>query len=263
MWVTARAAVPNFTIGNSDIMRFDRPMTRHPSALVALACLVAGCSTTVGGAATTAPTPPLVGAESLDAALLPATEVGAALGDDDLVVTREVDSPWDDGASFAARSVDEPGVARLDCLAIVGAAQRDVYADAGWTDLRGQILREPPNAPEWSHFAVQAVVLFPTAEAAADFYATARRSWAGCAQRQLAYAQQLAPDQVWSVGPVSTDNDVLTVSRSQRGPQRWWCQRALRVHSNVAADVEACSLDRPTAAAAAIAHAIGDRLPAP
>lgn len=237
-------------------------MTRHPIALAALAWLTAGCATTVGGAAMPAPTPPLVTAAALGSALLPAVEVGSALGYD-VVVTREVDSPWDDSASFAARSVDEPGVTRVDCLAVIGPAQRAVYADAGWTDVRGQILREPPSAPEWSHFAVQAVVLFPSAEAAADFYATARRSWAGCAQRQLTYAQQLAPDQVWSVGPVNSDNDILTVSRSQRGPQRWWCQRALHVHSNVAADVEACSLDRPTSAAATIARAIGDRLPAP
>ena len=57
-------------------------------------------------------------------------------------------------------------------------------------------------------------------------------------------------------------DDVLAVSRMQEGPERWACQRALTVHSNVAVDVEACSLDGPTSAAAAIAGQIAQRLPA-
>lgn len=128
--------------------------------------------------------------------------------------------------------------------------------------MRGQILREATTTPVWSHYAVQAVVLFPTAAAAGDFFAAP--STAGPAARTAgsSYAQQLAPDQVWSVGPVATERDVLTVSRTERGPQAWTCQRALSVRGNVAVDVEACSLDRPTTAAAAIAGLIDERLPA-
>ena len=68
----------------------------------------------------------------------------------------------------------------------------------------------------------------------------------------------MGPEQVWSVGQTSTDHDVLAVSRVQQSPERWACQRALTVHSNVAVDVEACSLDGPTSAAAAIAGQIAD-----
>ena len=104
-------------------------------------------------------------------------------------------------------------------------------------------------------------MLFRDDGAAAGFLGAQRQSWGGCSDRELRYAQQPAPDQLWAVGPTSADRDLLTVSREQRGPQHWFCQRALTVHANVGVDVEACSLDGPTSAAAAIAGRIGDRLP--
>ena len=168
-----------------------------------------------------------------------------------MVVTREVAEPWDD----SARLTEGPG-----CLAVAGAAQRGVYAGTDWTAVHAQVLREPPPA-QWSHFATQAVVLFPTVAAAEDFFARSQDSWAGCSDRELAYPQPLAPEQLWSIGPVGVERDVLAVSRVQRSPQQWSCQRALTVHGNVAVDVEACSLDGPTSAATAIAGAIAGRLP--
>lgn len=200
-----------------------------------------------------APIPPTT-AQTLPALLLTAPETADALGSSELVVTGETARPWNDAAHFQGR--DEKG-----CLAVAGAAQQGVYSDAGWTALHGQVLREPPTAPRWSHFATQAVVLFGDTAAAARFLTAARQAWTGCSDRELRYAQQPMPDQVWTVGPVGTDRDVLTVSREQRSPQHWFCQRALTVQATVAVDVEACSLERPTTAAAAIAHRIGDRLP--
>lgn len=228
-------------------------MTHRP-LLLGLLCLALGSMTLSGCAATTGgtamPTAPPATAETLSSLLLSAPEVAAALSGQ-VTVTREVDTPWNDSAHLA----------NTDCLAVAGAAQKGAYDGSGWTGMRGQILREAPGAGSWSHYAVQAVVLFPTATAAADFFRGSQRSWAGCSDRELSYAQQLMPAQVWSVGPVGVDHDVLTVSRTQRGPQQWSCQRALRVRGNVAVDVEACSLDGPTTAAAAIAGAIDERLP--
>ena len=218
----------------------------------ALLCLaVSGCATTTAGTAMPATSAPLTTAETLPSLLLSAAQVGSAMSGTDLVVTREVAEPWDDSARLTEG---------IGCLAVAGAAQRGVYADTGWTAVHGQVLREPPPA-QWSHFATQAVVLFPTTAAATDFFERSRDSWAGCSNRELAYPQQLAPEQIWSIGPVGVDRDVLAVSRAQRSPQQWSCQRALTVHANVAVDVEACSLDGPTSAAAAIAGAIADQLP--
>lgn len=250
--------IPMNHIYNTRPMGFYLPMTSRLPAALGLFCLALGGLTLSGCAATTAgtamPTAPLPAAtpETLSNLLLSATEVGASLtGRDDLVVTREVSTPWNDSAHFG----------NTDCLAVAGAAQQGVYNGTGWTGLRGQVLREPPASRTWSHYAVQAVVLFPTAAAATDFFTRSQQSWAGCSDRELTYAQQLAPDQVWAVGPAGTERDVLTVSRTQRGPQQWSCQRALSVRGNVAVDVEACSLDGPTTAAATIAGLIDERLP--
>ena len=230
-------------------------LSAHAQAGVALGLLcltLSGCGPTTAGTAMPAAPLPAATAETLSDLLLSAPDVDSALGAGGLVAARPVSSPWNDSAHFD----------NTDCLAVAGAAQQGVYEGTGWTGMRGQVLREPPTTPAWSHYAVQAVVLFPSAAAAADFFTHSQRSWAGCSDRELTYAQQLAPDQVWSVGPVSTERDVLTVSRTQRGPQQWSCQRALSVRGSVAVDVEACSLDGPTAAAASIAGLIDERLPA-
>lgn len=234
-------------------MLFDLPVTSRLPALAALACVaISGCATTTSGAAMPAPRAPLTTPEALPGLLLAAPDVGAAMSGDDVVVTREVTKPWNDSMFFADRN----------CLAVGGAAQQDVYADTGWTAVHGQVLREPPTATAWSHYAVQAVVLFPTARAATDFFEASQQNWAGCSNRQLTYPQPIGPEQVWSVGQISTDHDVLAVSREEQSPERWACQRALTVHGNVAVDVEACSADGPTSAAAAIARRIADRMPA-
>lgn len=221
------------------------------AALSLLCLMLSGCAGTTAGIAMPAAPLPAATAETLADLLLSAPEVGSALGAGSLVATREVSSPWNDSAHFD----------NTDCLAVSGAAQKGVYEGTGWTGMRGQVLREPPATPVWSHYAVQAVVLFPTAAAAADFFTRSQNSWGGCSDRELTYAQQPAPDQVWSVGPVRTERDVLTVSRTQRGPQQWSCQRALSVRGSVAVDIEACSLDGPTTAAASIAGLIDERLP--
>ena len=245
--------IPRNNIYNTRPIGFYLPMTSRLPAALGLLCLsLSGCAATTAG--TAMPTAPIPAAtpQTLSTLLLSAPEVGASLtGRDDLVVTREVSEPWNDSAHFD----------NTDCLAVAGAAQHGVYAGTGWTGLRGQVLREPPGSQTRAHYAVQAVVLFPTAAAAADFFTRSQQSWAGCSARELTYAQQLAPDQVWAVGPAGTERDVLTVSRTQRGPQRWSCQRALSVRGNVAVDVEACSLDGPTTAAATIAGLIDERLP--
>ena len=194
-------------------------------------------------------------AETLPGLLLSAEDVGAALDAEEIVVSGEVSAPWNDATHFHS-------AAQQGCLAIAGAAQQAVYANTGWTALHGQVLREAPAARPWSHFVTQAVVLFGDPAAAAAFLDTQQISWAGCSNRELRYAQPMAPDQVWAVGPTHADNDTLTVSREQSSPQHWFCQRALTVHANVGVDVEACSLNGPTAAAAEIAAAIADRLPA-
>ncbi|MBB3751320.1 hypothetical protein FHT44_003815 [Mycolicibacterium sp. BK634] len=224
---------------------------RLPLIAAALCLSVSGCSAITAGTAMPTSPAPLTSPDALPTLLLSAPDVGAALSSDDVVVTTDVSKAWNDSAHFAD----------VNCLAIAGAAQQGVYASSGSTAVHGQVLRDPPTSQEWSHYAVQAVVAFPSAQAAADFFTASQHGWAACSNRQLDYAQPIGPPQVWSVGQTSTDNNVLAVSRVQQSPMKWDCQRALTVHSNVAVDVEACSLNGPTAAASAIAGQIAGRLP--
>lgn len=231
-------------------------INRLPVFAAAAAVTLSGCSAITGGSARPVAQPPPATAEALPALLLTADEVGAALGGDPVAVAREVDAPWDDSISRQALADD-------GCLAVSGAAQRAVYDGTGWTALRGQVLREPPTAPGWSHFASQAVVLFGDPGAAGHFFERSVGAWSGCSDRTLTYAQPMAPDQQWSIGPVAADGDLLTVSRTQSSPMQWFCQRALTVRGAVAIDIEACSADGPTTAAATMARTIGERLPNP
>lgn len=233
-------------------MRFHGPMTRAPVIAALLGLAVGGCAATTAGTAVSAPPPPAATTDTLAAHLLAGQEVGAAMAGAELVVAGEAAAPWDDSARLSDRT--------RGCLAVAGAGQRGAYTDSGFAAMRGQVLREPPSAPAWTRFATQAVALFPSAGLAGEFFARSQHDWVACANRELAYSQRPVPDQLWSTGPVAVDQGVLVVTRTQRSPQRWSCQRALTVHADVAVDVEACSLAGPTSAAAAIARRIADRL---
>lgn len=229
-------------------------MTSRTPAIAALLCtagLLSACATTTAGTPTPAAALPGPTAGHLADLLLPAEEISAALSSKNMVVTRDVTALWEDKTQAAEG---------VGCLAVAGAAQRGVYLDSGWTAVHGQVLRDPPTAPSWSHFATQTVVLFDSARAAGDFFARSRDIWAGCSDRELTYPRQPAPEQVWAVGPVGVEGGVLTVSREEHNPHRWSCQRALAVHGQVAVDVEACALDAPTTAGAAIARSIAERI---
>ena len=99
-------------IYNTRLMGFYLPMRNRLPVVAALMCLAAnGCAhTTAGLAMPSAPVPPTT-ADNLPALLLSAGEVGAVLGDNNVVVTREVSEPWNDSGHFAGTG----------CLAVAGA----------------------------------------------------------------------------------------------------------------------------------------------
>lgn len=228
-------------------------MLSRIAAIGAILCApLSACTATIAGTANPGPPVPLATAEALPSFLLSASDVGAVMSSGDIAVVRDVGKFWNDAARLD----------NVDCLAVAGSAQERVYAGSGATATHSQVLREPPTSPNWSHYAVQAVVLFPTSQAALAFYEKSRRSWGGCSERELSYPQPIGEAQRWSVGSISSDHDVLAVSRIEQAPDRWSCQRALTVHSNVAIDVEACSLEGAPTAATAIARQIATRLPA-
>ena len=137
----------------------------HFAATVVVAgigVLVAGCggSNQANQTSTTTITsliPRPVVERELDALLLTAAQINPLMGAKELAVTKKHDAMSDDSATM------RPG----ECLTVDGSAQAQVYRGSGFTAVRDQALNDGNN---FTHYAEQAVVLFPTAKQAKAFF---------------------------------------------------------------------------------------------
>jgi hypothetical protein len=236
----------------------DKHMRRVVAApIVAGICiLTAGChnnessqstklSTT---STTTTTTAPPVAERGLSGLLLPAEQINTVMGTIEMKITQTRDAMSDDSATMTPR----------ECLAIDGSAQAQVYAGSGFIAERDQALhlQEGDNL---THFAEQAVVLFPTAKQAGAFFATSAQQWPACHD----YTHIQSKTQ-WTVGAISNSNGMLsTIATLQNPPATGWkaCGRALAVRNNVVIDVNTCSVD-PKNSAVDIANQIAAKVPA-
>ena len=206
--------------------------------------LAAGCS---GGnqagtsSSTTVPSliPRPVVERELDALLLTPAQINPLMGATDMAVNRKHDAMTDDSATMKPP----------ECLAIDGSAQAKVYANSGFSAVRDQALNDGNN---FTHYAEQAVVLYPTAKQAKIFFIASGLRWPACHE----YTHTQSGTQ-WTVGPVSDDNGALsTISTQQQAKTGGWaCGRALAVKNNVIVDVNTCSAN-PANSAVDIANQI-------
>jgi hypothetical protein len=157
--------------------------------------------------------------------LLNADEVNKAMGATEMTLTKTHVTMSDDTATMTPR----------ECLAIDGAAQAQVYADSGYTAERDQSLQDGDN---FSHYVAQAVVLFPSAERAEEFFKASAQQWPAC--RQYSHIQSGSQ---WTVGPIANANGVLSTLATQQEAKApgWACGRALAARNNVVIDVNTCS----------------------
>nr|WP_244897774.1 sensor domain-containing protein [Mycobacterium alsense] len=226
-------------------------------AAVAGICIVgAGCHGQPDQAAkaptttrtTTAKVAPPVAADALKRFLLSPEQINSAMGAADMKVTNSRDEMSDDSATMTPR----------ECLAIDGSAQAQVYAKSGFSALRDETLglQEGDNL---THFAEQAVVLFPTAKQASAFFGASAQQWQAC--HDYTHVQSRTH---WTVGAISNANGVLsTVTTLQDAPSSGWkaCGRALTAKNNVVVDVNTCSGD-PKNSAVDVANQIAAKVPA-
>lgn len=223
-------------------------------AITGLCIFVGGChgqSTESHKASTTRSSttkaPPPITETALKGFLLPPEQINTVMGTTDMKVTNSRDALSDDSATMTPR----------ECLAIDFSAQAQVYANSGFMAVRDQTLNRQ-DGDNLTHFAEQAVVLFPTAKQAGDFFASSAQQWPAC--RDYTHVQSKTH---WNVGPISNTNGVLsTISTLQDPPSTGWkaCGRALTAKNNVVIDVNTCRVD-PKTSAIDIANQIAAKVP--
>ncbi len=225
--------------GNEEMRHF-----AATSVVAGVVVLVAGCggSNQTNQTATTTITsliPRPVVERELESLLLTPAQVNPLMGATGMAVIRRHDAMSDDSATMKPP----------ECLAIDGSAQAKVYADSGFTGVRDQELNDGDS---FTHYAEQAVVLFPTVKQAHVFFVSSGLRWPACHH----YTHTQTRTQ-WDVAPISDDNDDLsTISTQQQAKTGGWaCGRALAVRNNVVVDVNTCSAN-PASSAVDIANQI-------
>jgi hypothetical protein len=192
-----------------------------------------------------------VAVSALDGLLLSADQVNGALGATSVKVWMNAKGMWNWSS----------GVSDKNCLAIDGPAQEKVYAGTGWTAMRGQRLDDSvDDSKKRTHYAIQAVVAYPSAHDANGFYDASVQSWSNCSNRRFSDVAANQPDTVWTVAGITKDNGMLSTSEVQEGGDGWTCQRALTVRNNVAIDVVSCAYSQVGAPATDIAAQIAAKV---
>jgi eukaryotic-like serine/threonine-protein kinase len=207
------------------------------AALVVVAVLATKSRPAVPPASTGTPTAagpsgPL-NSTALSGLLLPPEQVAGIVGAAALVQESFADSVIDDSQKLLQK----------DCIGVMAPAQHLVYADAGWTGVRSQALRNAGEGPR-IYAVIQAVISFPTADAAKKLLADQQSQWASCSGRTLSLAFPTPPTpQLWTAGTPADMDGTMTMTQTLKDGGGMQCQRALGVRNNVAIDVSACRYD--------------------
>jgi serine/threonine kinase PknH len=193
------------------------------------------------------PTVTPVAEAALEGLLLSSDQINTAMGATGMTVTVS--------GTYNRMVDDSAAVADEKCRVAGDAAEVSVYAGSGWTALRGQEYTEPGD---YSHEVHQNVVSFLSANDAAAFFTASAQHWPACRQ----YTENLPsiPNQLWTMGPVTNANDMLSTSETLEDHNGWSCERALTVRNNIAVDVTTCSYS-PSGAAVNIAQQIAAKVP--
>lgn len=200
--------------------------------LIAWSAVVTGCTVTTVGRGVAAPTlghaPRPLPASALSGLLLDNRDFDAIMGARLEVVdsrkTMYTNAPLDDG-----------------CL-VWAEAQDYNYQGSGWTAMREEVLKDRRDNAD--HIAYQAVIAFPEALGANNFYAGQVTSWSRCDNRRVdLHDPGDTGPHYWELSKATARDGVLTITRTQENGRGWACQRALTAANNIVIDVSACADD--------------------
>ena len=185
-------------------------------------------STRVPATVPPAPLPPQV----INNLLPGPNEVAQIMGAAELAVFKSLDTLIDETSVIDNQS----------CVGAFAPAQISVYDTAGWTAARVQAVHEPGPVPI-AYEVLQAVIEFPTADAARRLLSEQKTQWSKCAGSEFTITYPNSNPMHWRFGPVNQDGDVIFMAHhllDRTVSQTGECQHALAVHNNVVADVWAC-----------------------
>jgi hypothetical protein len=128
-----------------------------------------------------------------------------------------------------------------ECVYAKGPAATPVYAGSGNTAVSGD-MDTTSLGNDQDVMVGQAVMLFPSAKEANDFFTTSAQRWPACADRQI--TEPVSPQTTYKIGPFSDANGILSVTQAttmsmtgQPGVMTVSVQRALTARNNVVVDV--------------------------
>ncbi|WP_082958940.1 sensor domain-containing protein [Mycobacterium sp. E3198] len=202
--------------------------------------------------ATTTPTGPRPVTEAaLDGLLLSPDQINTVMGTTGMTVRAD----WDQMSIVRDNDI----VADKNCQPLAGAASQTAYAGRALGSARSQQL---VDKEAWEFLVTQAVVLFPSAHDASDFFTASAQQWPTCSK----FTQSLSHyTEVDTVGPVSNVNGVLSANIMLGDGGVDSCQRALTVVNNVVVDIDACiasnNVRLPAGSAVTIARQIAGKIP--
>jgi hypothetical protein len=218
-------------------------------AVAAVSTLVAACGGSNGNGSasssstttTTSSSKPPIAQAALSNLLLTPAEVDSVLGVTGSASKEKIDKLQDDSTSTPG----PPGWKFPDeCVYAKGPAAAPVYAGSGNTAVSGD-MDATSLGNDQDIMLGQALVLFPSAKEANDFFGTSAQRWPACADRQI--TEPATPDgtqTTYQVGPFSNANGILSVTQTttmslsgQPTPMVLTAQRALTVRNNVVVDV--------------------------
>lgn len=225
-------------------------MGRQAAAMLAMGLvLAAGTGVSCGTTNNRPPaTSPMVTAAALGGMLLSVGDINSVMGTSAMTVSRELTEMVDHSDLLP----------NLNCLGIWEVGERAIYGDSGWGAMRGQILRQP-NTDAWDALVVQAVVNYPSADAAKKFYTASAERWSKCTNHKVNMTVNGQRMGTWTFGDLTRTDTELTMHFA-RGSGNRSCQRALSVTGNVVVDVAACNA-AATNQAATIVEKIRSKTP--
>lgn len=194
---------------------------------------------------------PLVSPADLNKLLIDDSRVQTIVGAPGVVTTRR----YTGITPSRGETYSDPG-----CASAVWNTMFPVYDGSGYTGAVGRWVEEPHDG---SHHIDQAVVSFPSADAATRFVIRVGMTWQRCANSQLNTSDP-PPSQTkqwYAIGYPRLFNDIWTVVDHREGDEGLVEVRAITSRSNVVIDVDTEGAGMYAEQATKLVTAIADNIP--